>query len=279
MPILPPEAPRIRVTQQAIHVSAGADAVLECQATGAPPPLVRWFKGRSRSTQYISYTKLSEGTHIGTFYLCFQVSLRWFPHHLLGRTFTTGTFTFKGCERSMPAGTLARPAALLALPLVQSFWRLEVSLHFSVPTRSWRSLLNVYRGRFSHPFTVGPLFSEAPVDLMANIGENVTLPCAARGSPQPTVTWHRQDGGRILTGGHSRTVQLENGHLLIQGEFSMKHYHSRALASAAVCYGSVLPPTRWDDWDFTVWQTPCLSFYSFGHQYAEFCRCFEAAPV
>lgn len=149
----------------------------------------------------------------------------------------------------------------------------------SACTRSWRYLLNVYRGRFSHPFTVGPLFSEAPVDLMANIGENVTLPCAARGSPQPTVTWHRQDGGRILTGGHSRMMQLENGHLLIQGEFSMKHYHSRALASAAVCYDSVLPPTRWYDWDFTVWQTLCLSFFSFGHQYAEFCRCFEAAPV
>lgn len=48
--ILPPEAPRIKVTQQDIHVSVGADAVLECQATGAPTPHVHWFKGRSRST-------------------------------------------------------------------------------------------------------------------------------------------------------------------------------------------------------------------------------------
>uniref|UniRef100_A0A672JN85 Ig-like domain-containing protein n=1 Tax=Salarias fasciatus TaxID=181472 RepID=A0A672JN85_SALFA len=64
----------------------------------------------------------------------------------------------------------------------------------------------------------GPLFSEAPVDTTANVGENITLPCSVRGFPQPTVTWRRQDGRQILRSpdGHSRTMQLENGHLLIQ---------------------------------------------------------------
>lgn len=91
--------------------------------------------------------------------------------------------------------------------------------------------------------TEAPLFSEAPADLMAQIGENVTLRCSARGSPQPTVTWHRHDGRQILTGSHSRTAQLENGHLLIQGEVSMKHYHSRALASSTVCCAATSPLT------------------------------------
>ncbi|TWW61140.1 Hemicentin-1 [Takifugu flavidus] len=155
------EAPRIRVTQQAIHVSVGADAVLECQATGAPPPLVRWFKGEFEvgSTPFAG-----QEVHHGDL-------------HIRGvQEVDAGRYT---CVASSPAGTATGTVILKV--------------------------------------GVGPLFSEAPVDLMANIGENVTLPCAARGSPQPTVTWHRQDGGRVLTGGHSRTVQLENGHLLIQG--------------------------------------------------------------
>lgn len=73
--------------------------------------------------------------------------------------------------------------------------------------------------------TAGPLFSEAPVDVVANIGENVTLPCTARGSPQPSVAWRRQDGGHILSraGGHGRIMQLDSGHLLIQGEVPVKH--------------------------------------------------------
>lgn len=88
--------------------------------------------------------------------------------------------------------------------------------------------------KFTLLSTAGPLFSEAPVDVTANVGENITLPCTARGFPQPTVTWHRQDGRQILTrrDSHSRTMQLENGHLLIQSEFSVKHYHGRELWSA-----------------------------------------------
>lgn len=70
--------------------------------------------------------------------------------------------------------------------------------------------------------TGSPLFSQVPVDVMANIGENVTLPCTARGSPQPSVTWRRQDGGHILSGSHGRIMQLDNGHLLIQGEVPVK---------------------------------------------------------
>uniref|UniRef100_A0A8C3A971 Hemicentin 2 n=1 Tax=Cyclopterus lumpus TaxID=8103 RepID=A0A8C3A971_CYCLU len=72
-------------------------------------------------------------------------------------------------------------------------------------------------GTISLEVGAGPLFSEAPVDVTANVGENITLLCAARGFPQPMVTWRRQDGRQILTrtDSHSRTMQLESGHLLI----------------------------------------------------------------
>lgn len=68
--------------------------------------------------------------------------------------------------------------------------------------------------------TAAPLFSETPVDMMADVGENVTLPCVAHGFPLPKVTWRRDDGRPIPTnvdssGSH---VQLEKGHLLIQSE-------------------------------------------------------------
>lgn len=47
--VLSPEVPRITATHPAIQVSVGGDATLECQATGVPPPLVHWFKGKLRS--------------------------------------------------------------------------------------------------------------------------------------------------------------------------------------------------------------------------------------
>lgn len=48
--VLFPEVPRITATHPVIQVSVGGDATLECQATGVPPPLVHWFKGKLRST-------------------------------------------------------------------------------------------------------------------------------------------------------------------------------------------------------------------------------------
>uniref|UniRef100_H3D7B6 Hemicentin 2 n=1 Tax=Tetraodon nigroviridis TaxID=99883 RepID=H3D7B6_TETNG len=156
-----PEAPRIKVTQQDIHVSVGADAVLECQATGAPPPLVRWFKGEFEvgSTLFAG-----QDDYHGTL-------------HIRGvQKVDAGQYT---CVASSPAGTAT--------------------------------------GTVSLKVGEDPLFSETPADLMAKIGENVTLRCSARGSPQPTVSWHRHDGRQILTGSRSRMVQLEDGHLLIQG--------------------------------------------------------------
>lgn len=124
------------------------------------------------------------------------------------------------CVASSSAGTTAGTVSL------------EVGGELAVCAPKAQTALKIYRnGNFRLLFAVGPLFSEAPVDVTVNIGENVTLPCSARGFPQTTVTWHRQDGRQILrrTDSHSRTMQLENGHLLIHGELSMKHYHSRQL--------------------------------------------------
>ncbi|KAG2469776.1 HMCN2 protein, partial [Polypterus senegalus] len=39
------EAPRVTVASHSVLVAVGKDAILECSATGVPPPVVRWYKG------------------------------------------------------------------------------------------------------------------------------------------------------------------------------------------------------------------------------------------
>ncbi|XP_024909221.1 hemicentin-1-like [Cynoglossus semilaevis] len=157
------ELPRITVLQQVVLVSVGGDAVLECQASGAPPPLIHWYKGE------------------------LEVGSAPFFHQDPQR----GTLQIQGvqevdagqyrCVASSSAGTTA--------------------------------------GRVTLQVGSAPIFSEAPVDVAASIGENVTLPCVARGFPSPTVTWLRADGTRVPEGtdGYSRIRQLEDGHLSING--------------------------------------------------------------
>uniref|UniRef100_A0A8C1NCW2 Ig-like domain-containing protein n=1 Tax=Cyprinus carpio TaxID=7962 RepID=A0A8C1NCW2_CYPCA len=70
-------------------------------------------------------------------------------------------------------------------------------------------------------FAAAPTFSESPVDITASVGDNITLPCIARGFPTPSLTWRRQDGRPIFgkSSGHVGTSQLPSGALQIQSEF------------------------------------------------------------
>ncbi|XP_067083733.1 hemicentin-1 [Osmerus mordax] len=63
----------------------------------------------------------------------------------------------------------------------------------------------------------GPVFHEAPGDITASVGENVTIPCVARGFPLPAVTWRREDGRRVQTrsGSQGGAEQLGMGYLQI----------------------------------------------------------------
>ncbi|XP_061672486.1 hemicentin-1 [Syngnathoides biaculeatus] len=156
------EVPIIKVIQQVLLVAVGGDATLECQASGTPPPLVHWFKGK---LEVGSAPFVEQDVQRGSL-------------HIRGvQEVDAGQYK---CVASSPAGTSSATVTL------------EVG--------------------------AGPLFSEAPVDRAANVGENVTLPCVARGFPRPTVTWYTQDGRPILprTESHSRKMQMENGFLLIQ---------------------------------------------------------------
>uniref|UniRef100_A0A8C7CLW0 Ig-like domain-containing protein n=1 Tax=Oncorhynchus kisutch TaxID=8019 RepID=A0A8C7CLW0_ONCKI len=154
------EEPSIWVAKQVVMVAVGGDATLACQATGVPPPLVKWSKVGS-----VPFAE--QDVHRGT------LQIRGVQEKDAGEY---------SCVARNPAGTSSATVIL------------EVG--------------------------AAPLFSETPVDMMADVGENVTLPCVAHGFPFPKVTWRRDDGRPILTnvdssGSH---VQLEKGHLLIQSE-------------------------------------------------------------
>jgi hypothetical protein len=57
-----------------------------------------------------------------------------------------------------------------------------------------------------------PEIAEHPVDLTVTRGSPATLHCVAAGSPEPTITWLREDGGPVTPEG-DHTVQLPDGSL------------------------------------------------------------------
>lgn len=58
-------------------------------------------------------------------------------------------------------------------------------------------------------FSVPPDILDYPTstDMVAREGSNVTLRCAAKGTPQPTITWKRESGDYIhLNHGEKGTI-------------------------------------------------------------------------
>lgn len=212
-------------------MSVGGDATLECQATGVPSPLVHWFKGK---LGILHYTKIRVGIcpcwrHNRLFFLLvFPGELEVGSAPFVEQDVHRGTLLIRGvqevdagqysCVASSSAGSSAGTVTLEVGG--------KTTLECSSRSVFFLQICTQKKSHLQPPFhsTAGPLFSEAPVDVAANVGENITLPCVARGFPQPTVTWHRQDGRQIhtRTDSQSRTMQLENGHLLIQSELSRR---------------------------------------------------------
>ncbi|XP_043555476.1 hemicentin-1 [Chiloscyllium plagiosum] len=60
-----------------------------------------------------------------------------------------------------------------------------------------------------------PVFSQTPLDISADIGSNLTLPCQAQGYPKPRIRWQRLDRESLFSRhtGISSVTQLRTGSL------------------------------------------------------------------
>ncbi|XP_074526683.1 hemicentin-1 [Halichoeres trimaculatus] len=245
-----PEAPSVEVHPQSQAFSRGEEIRLVCSASGSPPPQLFWSRGnmflsnrpRLSLSQYGVLTIKEALPEDAGNYTCLATNEA-------GTASKSVSLTFAEKPRIIVAqqvilvsvggdATLECKATGTPPPLVHWFkGELEVGSAPFVEQDVHRGTLHIRgvqevdagqyscvasssagtsAGTVSLEVGAGPLFSEAPVDVTASVGENITLPCTARGVPQPTVTWRRQDGRQIPTWTDGRTKHLENGHLLIQ---------------------------------------------------------------
>uniref|UniRef100_A0A3B3DLS4 Uncharacterized protein n=1 Tax=Oryzias melastigma TaxID=30732 RepID=A0A3B3DLS4_ORYME len=173
-------APSVVVHPLSQAFTRGDEIRLVCSASGSPPPRLLWSHGNMFLTNR--------------------------PGVLTIRGALPGDAGNYTCSATNDAGTASQSVALTYAALeVGSAPFVEQDVHRG--TLRIRTVQEVDAGQYSCVATssagtssgtvslvVGsPLFSEEPTDVTANVGENITLPCVARGLPQPTVTWHRQN--------------------------------------------------------------------------------------
>lgn len=58
--------------------------------------------------------------------------------------------------------------------------------------------------------TDGPIITERPGNIEADIGSNVTLKCGVSGNPTPEVTWMFEDSRRVLSTGPAYTFWMSS---------------------------------------------------------------------
>ncbi|XP_056132043.1 hemicentin-1 [Lampris incognitus] len=249
--LLVPEVPSVVVSPQSQVFSQGDEIRLVCSASGSPPPRLFWSHGNMFLTHRPRFSLSQHGllTIRGALpedagnYTCLATNDAGTASHSVLLTYAEVP-TIRVVQQVVLAAVgddaaLQCQASGVPTPIVQWYkGDLEVGSAPFAELDVYRGTLQIRgvqeidageyscvasnsagttSGRVMLEVGAGPVFSESPVDITANVGENITLPCDARGFPQPTVTWYRPDGKQVLTrtDGHSRTMQLENGHLLI----------------------------------------------------------------
>uniref|UniRef100_I3JXY4 Hemicentin 2 n=1 Tax=Oreochromis niloticus TaxID=8128 RepID=I3JXY4_ORENI len=235
-----PEAPSVVVHPQSLAFSRGDEIRLVCSASGSPPPRLFWSQGNVLNQHGVLTIKGALPEDAGN-YTCLASNEAGTASQSVSLSYAEAPrITVVQQVVLVTAGgdaTLECQATGFPSPLVHWFkGELEVGSAPFVEQDIHRGTLHIRgvqevdagqyscvasssagtsSGTVSLVVGAGPLFSEAPADVTANVGENITLPCTARGFPQPTVTWRRQDGRQILMRTDSHSVWLDDEGLYI----------------------------------------------------------------
>lgn len=61
-----------------------------------------------------------------------------------------------------------------------------------------------------------PIVLKSPQNKGVDISKNISLPCAAVGKPEPTITWSRSDG-KPINFDRERIIVRDDGTLVVNG--------------------------------------------------------------
>ncbi|NXK97014.1 HMCN1 protein, partial [Formicarius rufipectus] len=222
------EPPRLVISPRNQTFTAGSEVSLRCSALGYPKPTVVWTHNEMFLVGSSRYRLTPEGTLIirkaipkdAGIYGCLASNSAGTDKQTSTLTYIEGpTLTVVQSEILVGVGdTTVMECKTTGIPPPQVTWfkgdlELRASSFLTIDTH--RGLLKIQEtqdldagdytcvatndaGRASGKITLdvgsAPVFTQEPSDETGELRSNVTLPCHARGSPEPRITWRRLDG-------------------------------------------------------------------------------------
>ncbi|XP_028823701.1 hemicentin-1 isoform X1 [Denticeps clupeoides] len=245
------EPPSVNVEPRNQTFQAGQDVLIRCSARGHPAPTVVWthndmfIMGSSRHRMAPDGTLVIRNTveKDAGVYGCLA-------SNVAGTNTQTSVLTYVESPRVKVAQgklliglqqTAVMECIATGVPQPGIRWyKAEAELHPSefVSVDTQRGTLSVSHTRDSdagvytcvavNPAGVdqgliyldvgsAPEFTQKPVDISADIGSNITLPCRAQGHPPPVTSWRREDNSALFSSArrHGTVSQNRNGDLVI----------------------------------------------------------------
>ncbi|XP_070796250.1 peroxidasin-like [Pituophis catenifer annectens] len=269
-----PSKPTFVIHPQNTEVLVGESVTLECGVSGQPPPRVVWmlssgsplpqnprFNITSSGGLYIQNVTLSdEGKYSckatnteGSITATANIIVQDTPRFLIAPTDQTVT---EGQNVDLPCSADGHPRPVISWtkeggPLPNS-WRysvlstgtlqmVQVSLH-DQGHYECHAINAVGAQRFSASLKVTPrvmpVFLHPPQDTVAEVGQDIEIPCTAQGDPQPTITWAK-DRIQITESGkfhisQEGTLSIRDLGLADQGQYECVARSSSGLTASAM---------------------------------------------